>query len=273
MRSHLVGKVRHRRSRPDALRARARRLLLRARPGRARPGDRSRAGSSAATGARSCRFATPTTCRRRRPTWRATSARHLASEGIDLDGGRITLVTGLRVFGYVFNPASFFLCRDAAGALAAVVCRGAQHLPRAAPVHAPARATPTVAFSAADGQGLLRLTLHQPRRPLPRHGARRTAVAWHRHQPAPGRASRCSRPACAAAAAADDAQHAAAHAAPSVDDPEHDRAHPLARPAAVAQARALPAPRAARPLGQRRTMPVDERASPGAGRGSLAATG
>ncbi len=46
---------------------------------------------------------------------------HLGAEGIQLDGGRITLITGLRVLGYVFNPASFFLCRDAAGALVAVV--------------------------------------------------------------------------------------------------------------------------------------------------------
>ncbi len=46
---------------------------------------------------------------------------HLLREGIRVDGGRITLVTGLRVLGYVFNPASFFLCRDAAGDLVAVV--------------------------------------------------------------------------------------------------------------------------------------------------------
>lgn len=46
---------------------------------------------------------------------------HLAREGTPLDGGRITLITGLRVLGYVFNPASFFLCRDATGALVAVV--------------------------------------------------------------------------------------------------------------------------------------------------------
>ena len=33
----------------------------------------------------------------------------------------MTLVTNLRVLGYVFNPASFFLCRDAAGELRVVV--------------------------------------------------------------------------------------------------------------------------------------------------------
>jgi len=46
---------------------------------------------------------------------------HLRREGIEIGSGRITLVTNLRVLGYVFNPASFFLCRDAAGALVAVV--------------------------------------------------------------------------------------------------------------------------------------------------------
>ena len=46
---------------------------------------------------------------------------HLRREGIDPDGWRMTLVTNLRVLGYVFNPASFFLCRDAAGILRVVV--------------------------------------------------------------------------------------------------------------------------------------------------------
>lgn len=47
--------------------------------------------------------------------------RHLAGEGIDATDWRITLVTNVRILGYVFNPASFFLCRDRAGALAVVV--------------------------------------------------------------------------------------------------------------------------------------------------------
>jgi uncharacterized protein len=45
----------------------------------------------------------------------------LRAEGFDPDGWRITLVTNLRSFGYVFNPASFFLCRDRTGELAAVI--------------------------------------------------------------------------------------------------------------------------------------------------------
>jgi len=45
----------------------------------------------------------------------------LRREGLDPDGWRITLVTSLRVLGYVFNPASFFLCRDGQGTLRVVV--------------------------------------------------------------------------------------------------------------------------------------------------------
>lgn len=45
----------------------------------------------------------------------------LRDDGVDPDGWRITLVTSLRVFGYVFNPASFYLCRDATGTLRRVV--------------------------------------------------------------------------------------------------------------------------------------------------------
>lgn len=46
---------------------------------------------------------------------------HLRSEGHDPAGWRITLITNLRILGYVFNPASFYLCRDGAGALQVVI--------------------------------------------------------------------------------------------------------------------------------------------------------
>jgi DUF1365 family protein len=46
---------------------------------------------------------------------------HLRTEGEEPAGWRITLVTNLRVLGYVFNPASFFLCRDERGTLRVVV--------------------------------------------------------------------------------------------------------------------------------------------------------
>jgi DUF1365 family protein len=46
---------------------------------------------------------------------------HLREVGEDPDGWRITMVTNLRVLGYVFNPATFYLCRDAQGVLRIVV--------------------------------------------------------------------------------------------------------------------------------------------------------
>ena len=46
---------------------------------------------------------------------------HLRREGVDPEGWRITLITNLRAFGYVFNPASFFLCRDRDDELRVVV--------------------------------------------------------------------------------------------------------------------------------------------------------
>jgi hypothetical protein len=52
---------------------------------------------------------------------RATVLEHLRAEGEDPTGWRITLVTSLRVLGYGFNPASFYLCRDATGMLSVVV--------------------------------------------------------------------------------------------------------------------------------------------------------
>ncbi len=45
----------------------------------------------------------------------------LRHEGIEPPGGRILLLTHPRVFGYVFNPVSFFYCYDAGGRLAARV--------------------------------------------------------------------------------------------------------------------------------------------------------
>jgi uncharacterized protein len=47
--------------------------------------------------------------------------RHLRAEGIEPTGWRVTLVTNLRTLGHVFNPASFYLCRDAADVLRMVV--------------------------------------------------------------------------------------------------------------------------------------------------------
>jgi uncharacterized protein len=52
---------------------------------------------------------------------RAGVLEHLRAAGEDPSGWRITLVANLRVAGYVFDPASFFLCRDGDGMLRVVV--------------------------------------------------------------------------------------------------------------------------------------------------------
>jgi hypothetical protein len=45
----------------------------------------------------------------------------LRSDGVEAGDWQITLITNLRVLGYVFNPASFYLCRDRSGALRRVI--------------------------------------------------------------------------------------------------------------------------------------------------------
>lgn len=52
---------------------------------------------------------------------RAEVHAHLREAGVDPTGWRITLVTNLRFAGYVFNPASFYLCRDTDGTLQIVI--------------------------------------------------------------------------------------------------------------------------------------------------------
>jgi DUF1365 family protein len=46
---------------------------------------------------------------------------YLAANGVDLAGGRVVLVTLPRVFGYLFNPVSFYFCYDQNGAPVAAV--------------------------------------------------------------------------------------------------------------------------------------------------------
>ena len=45
----------------------------------------------------------------------------LAQNGVDLTGGRVTLLCYPRLFGYVFNPLSIYYCYDRSGALAALI--------------------------------------------------------------------------------------------------------------------------------------------------------
>jgi uncharacterized protein len=54
-------------------------------------------------------------------TIRARLDRFLLSQGIDLDGGRVTMLTNARVLGYVFNPLTVYWCHWPGGALACVV--------------------------------------------------------------------------------------------------------------------------------------------------------
>ena len=64
----------------------------------------------------------------------------LRADGVEPDAWQITLITNLRVFGYVFNPASIYLCRDEAGALRRVIVEvhntfGERHLYVLCPSH------------------------------------------------------------------------------------------------------------------------------------------
>ena len=54
------------------------------------------------------------------PLAEAVRAR-LRGQGLEIDGWRIALVTYPRVFGFVFNPVSFYLCRDRDGVLRHVI--------------------------------------------------------------------------------------------------------------------------------------------------------
>ena len=46
---------------------------------------------------------------------KARVAAYLAARGVDLTGGRVLLITLPRVFGYLFNPVSFYFCYDRHG--------------------------------------------------------------------------------------------------------------------------------------------------------------
>jgi DUF1365 family protein len=52
---------------------------------------------------------------------RASVSAHLVAEGHDPVGWRITFIATPRVFGYQFNPASFYLCRDVDGLMRMVI--------------------------------------------------------------------------------------------------------------------------------------------------------
>lgn len=50
-----------------------------------------------------------------KPTLKANITEYLHTQGIELNNGKIFLVTNLRVFGYIFNPVTFYYCFDEQG--------------------------------------------------------------------------------------------------------------------------------------------------------------
>ena len=116
MRSHLLeGVVRHRRARPFVYALEHDVYYLALDLDELDDVERIVAPGRAGIGRASSRCATATTSTRRPSDLRTRVPDHLRTEGEDPTGWQITLVTNPRVFGYVFNPASFYLCRDAAG--------------------------------------------------------------------------------------------------------------------------------------------------------------
>lgn len=55
------------------------------------------------------------------PSLKQRIVSHLSTHGIDLNGGRVLLVTLPRVFGYLFNPVSFYFCYDRSGTAVAAL--------------------------------------------------------------------------------------------------------------------------------------------------------
>ncbi len=55
------------------------------------------------------------------PNLKARVTAYAAAHGVDVSGGRIVLVTLPRIFGYLFNPVSFYFCFDRSGRPAAAI--------------------------------------------------------------------------------------------------------------------------------------------------------
>ena len=56
-----------------------------------------------------------------RRSLRANVDAFLAEQGVDLGGGRVTMLTGARALGYVFNPLTLYWCHEPSGALRCVI--------------------------------------------------------------------------------------------------------------------------------------------------------
>ena len=113
----------------------------------------------------------------------------LAERGVDLEGGRVLLLTNPRSFGYVFNPLSVYWCHDRDGDLRCIVAEVHNtHGQRHCYLLEPGRARPR-----RGRQGLLRVTLPDRRRPLPDELLTAGRAAVDPDGADPGRAARCSR--------------------------------------------------------------------------------
>jgi DUF1365 family protein len=55
------------------------------------------------------------------PNLKSRVTAYAAAHGVDVSGGRIVLVTLPRIFGYLFNPVSFYFCFDRSGRPAAAI--------------------------------------------------------------------------------------------------------------------------------------------------------
>ena len=250
MRSHLLhGVVRHRRARPFTYGLEHGVFYAALDLDELDEVDRVAPAVPAQPPRASSRSATTTTSSRRRPTSARRSSTTCARRARIRRGWRITLVANLRVAGYVFDPASFFLCRDADGVLRVVVVEvhnthGERHLYTLRPrdrrlghVRRPrwtrrstsrrsSRCAAATRSASATSRSRLRITInqHQPeglelhasldlaRRPLTDRNLLRLV------------------------------------AAPPVPDPPDDGPHPLARAAAVAARRPLPSTQRGRPM-------------------------
>jgi DUF1365 family protein len=79
---------------------------------------------------------------------------YLAARGTDLTGGRVVLVTLPRVFGYLFNPVSFYFCYDATGTCVASLAEVTNTFKEMKPyfLGPETRAIPNAQLSALSGQ-------------------------------------------------------------------------------------------------------------------------
>lgn len=102
-------------------------------------------------------------------TLRGNVERYLATQGITLDGGRITMLASARVFGHVFNPLSLFWCHDAAGDLRCVIAEvhntyGERHCYLLETDHAGRASVPKAFYVSPfnDVEGQYRMKLPEP---------------------------------------------------------------------------------------------------------------